>query len=489
MRMDIVLQPQLQQKMRLAPQIIQSIEILQLPMLALIEHVQQEVEQNPVLEEVVDLKKEEQTKEQEENNSSASDTSDSSNSNDEKNDELERLGEIAEDWRDYYSQTNTNTKRSSYMEERDQKQEALENTASKPISMEEYILGQLSLVDVPDSLMQACEQIIYNLDSNGYLSTPLEELIKTAETPITIKQAKDALKIVQALEPPGVGARDLKECLLLQLDKRDATYEVAKELIANYLDDIQARRYPQIAKKFGIDVDTVKKVIDFIRTLNPKPGCIFSEEHAPYIIPEVKVEYIDGKYEVILLENNNFPQLHISSFYRRIISEKNSDPQTRQYIQRKIESARWLIDAIEQRRSTLYKVAVKIVEMQKEFLDEGIFHLKTLKMQDVADAVGIHVSTVSRAIAHKYMQTPQGIFEMKFFFTGGFQSSDGTMESWEAIRQKLAAIIAKEDKSNPLSDEEIAKMLKTSGVDIARRTVTKYRKNMKIPSSRRRKEF
>ncbi len=486
MRMDTILQPQLQQKMKLAPQMIQSIEILQLPMLALIEHVQQEMEQNPVLEEVIEPKKEEQTAEQEEDNSSASDTS-NDNINDEKNDELERLGEIAEDWRDYYSQTNT--RRSSYAEDRDQKQEALENTASKPISMEEYLLGQLSLVDVPDSLRPACEQIIFNLDSNGYLSLPLEELIKTSEPPLTIKQAKDALKIVQALEPPGVGARDLKECLLLQLDKRDATYEVAKELIANYLDDIQARRYPQIAKKFGIDVDTVKKVIDFIRTLNPKPGCIFSEEHAPYIIPEVKVEYIDGKYEVILLENNNFPQLHISSFYRRIISEKNSDPQTRQYIQRKIESARWLIDAIEQRRSTLYKVAVKIVEMQKEFLDEGIFHLKTLKMQDVADAVGIHVSTVSRAIAHKYMQTPQGIFEMKFFFTGGFQSADGTMESWEAIRQKLSDMIAKEDKSNPLSDEEIAELLKTSGVDIARRTVTKYRKNMKIPSSRQRKEF
>lgn len=486
MRMDTILQPQLQQKMKLAPQMIQSIEILQLPMLALMEHVQQELEQNPVLEEAVETKKEEQTAEQGEDNPSANDTS-NDNINDEKNDELERLGEIAEDWRDYYSQTNI--RRSSYVEDQDRKHEALENTASKPISMEEYLLGQLYLVDISDSLRPACEQIIFNLDSNGYLSSPLEELTKTVEPHLTIKQAKDALKIVQALEPPGIGARDLKECLLLQLDKREPTYEITRELIANYLDDIQAKRYPQIAKKFGIDIDTVKKVIDFIRTLNPKPGSIFGEENVPYIIPEVKVEYVDGKYEVILLENNSFPQLHISSFYKRIISEKNSDSQTRQYIQRKIESARWLIDAIEQRRNTLYKVAVKIVEMQKGFLDEGIFHLKTLKMQDVADAVGIHVSTVSRAIAHKYMQTPQGFFEMKFFFTGGFMSTDGTMESWEAIRQKLSDIIAKENKSNPLSDEEIAEKLKASGIDIARRTVTKYRKNMKIPSSRQRKEF
>jgi RNA polymerase sigma-54 factor len=471
--------------MKLAPQMIQSIEILQLPMLALIEHIQQELEQNPVLEEVVDPKKEDQTTEHEEDDVSAGNESD--NSNAESDAELDKLGEIAEDWRDYYSQTNV--RRSSYVEEQDKKHDALENTASKSISMEEYLMGQLHLADVPDSLRPACEQIIFNLDSNGYLSTPLEELIKITELPLTIKQVKDALKIVQALEPPGIGARDLKECLLLQLDKRDPDYEITRELIANYLDDIQAKRYLQIAKKFAIDIDTVKKLIAFIRTLNPNPISIFSEEHVPYIIPEVKVESIDDKYEVILLENNNFPQLHISSFYRKIISEKNSDPSTKQYIKKKIESARWLIDAIEQRRNTLYKVAVKIVEMQKKFLDEGIFHLRTLKMQEVADDVGIHVSTVSRAIAHKYMQTPQGIFEMKFFFTGGFKSTDGTMESWEAIRQKLSDIIAKEDKSTPLSDEEIAETLKTSGVDIARRTVTKYRKNMKIPSSRQRKEF
>ncbi|MFN3533505.1 MAG: RNA polymerase sigma-54 factor, partial [Candidatus Brocadia sp.] len=181
--------------------------------------------------------------------------------------------------------------------------------------------------------------------------------------------------------------------------------------------------------------------------------------------------------------------LHISSFYKKFLSENGTDISTRQYIQKKIESAKWLIDAIEQRRSTLYKVACKIVELQKDFLDEGIHRLRTLKMQDVADVVGVHVSTVSRAIAHKYIQTPQGIFEMKFFFTGGFQNVDGSMESWEAIRQKLAEIIAKEDKSNPLSDEEVAEKLHASGIAIARRTVTKYRRIMKIPSSRQRKEY
>jgi RNA polymerase sigma-54 factor len=291
------------------------------------------------------------------------------------------------------------------------------------------------------------------------------------------------------LEPPGVGARNLQECLVLQLDKRDTNYQLAKELLLNHLEDIEMKKYPLIAKRTGQRLEVIKKQVDFIRTLNPKPGSIFCDETIPYVIPEVKVEFIDGKYEVFLIDNANFPQLHISSFNKKNLSENSSDNSTSQNIQKKIESAKWLIDAIEQRRSTLYKIACKIVELQEDFLDEGIHKLRTLKMQDVADIVGVHVSTVSRAIAHKYIQTPQGIFEMKFFFTGGFQNIDGSMESWEAVRQKLSEIIAKENKSNPLSDEEVAERLHDAGVTIARRTITKYRRIMKIPSSRQRKEY
>jgi len=249
------------------------------------------------------------------------------------------------------------------------------------------------------------------------------------------------------------------------------------------------KKYPLIAKRTGHSLEVIKKQVEFIRTLNPKPGSIFCDETIPYVVPEVKVEYIDGKYEVFLIDNSNLPHLHISAFYKKFLGENGADSTTRQYIQKKIESAKWLIDAIEQRRITLYKVACKIVELQKNFLDEGVHRLRTLKMQDVADIVGVHVSTVSRAIAHKYIQTPQGIFEMKFFFTGGFQNVDGSMESWEAIRQKLGEIVAKENKSNPLSDEEVAEKLLASGIDIARRTVTKYRRIMRIPSSRQRKEY
>ncbi|NUN24428.1 MAG: RNA polymerase factor sigma-54 [Candidatus Jettenia caeni] len=476
MKMQSSLLPQLQQKMKLSPQIIQSIEILQLPLLALVEHIQQELVDNPVLEEVLEEKKDENLKE-----------GDGTPADDAKSDEFDKLGEMADDWRDYYSQTIV--RRNNLSEERDQKQEALENTAAKPMSLHDYLMGQLSLIDFPSHLAEAAENIIYSIDKSGYLASPLEEIVQSLEKPLPVEEVKEALKVVQSLEPPGVGARNLQECLVLQLDKRDAHYQLTKELLLNYLEDIEMKKYPAIAKKTGQSLDIIKRQVEFIRTLNPKPGSIFCDETIPYVVPEVKVEYIDGKYEVFLIDNTNLPHLHISSFYKKFLSENGTDNSTLQYIQKKIESAKWLIDAIEQRRSTLYKVACKIVEMQKDFLDEGIHRLHTLKMQDIADVVGVHVSTVSRAIAHKYIQTPQGIFEMKFFFTGGFQNVDGSMESWEAIRQKLSEIVAKENKSNPLSDEEVAEKLHASGIAIARRTVTKYRRIMKIPSSRQRKEY
>ncbi len=479
MKMQSSLLPQLQQKLKLSPQIIQSIEILQLPLLALVEHIQQELVDNPVLEEVIEEKKEENLKEGDDAAQTAEDN--------EKADEIDKLGEIAEDWREYYSQTTV--RRSNISEERDQKQEALENTAAKPISLHDYLMGQVSLIDIPGHLTEACENIIYSIDKSGYLASPLEEIMQSLEKPLSLEEVKNALNVVQTLEPPGVGARNLQECLMLQLDKRDPNYQLTMDMLLNHLEDIEMKKYPLIAKKTSHSLEVIKRQVEFIRTLNPKPGSVFCDETIPYVVPEVKVEYIDGKYEVFLIDNTNLPHLHISSFYRKFLTENGTDTSTRQYIQKKIESAKWLIDAIEQRRNTLYKVACKIVELQKNFLDEGVPRLRTLKMQDVADIVGVHVSTVSRAIAHKYIQTPQGIFDMKFFFTGGFQNVDGSMESWEAIRQKLAEIVAKENKANPLSDEEVADKLHASGIAIARRTVTKYRRIMKIPSSRQRKEY
>ena len=485
MRIDTILSPQLRQQMKLAPQVIQSIEILQLPMLALVEHVQQELMENPVLEELADNEKDEQkTDEQKTLDEELTEGKDQEDAKEDE--EFKRLGEMADDWGDYFSQTNI--KRSDGGEERDRKQEALENTAAGSMSLQDYLLGQLSIMELDDSLMAICENIIYSINDIGYLAYPLEEIVEPMEIPVSIEQANDALNIIQSMEPLGVGAQNLKECLLLQLDKRDPDYNIAKELISNHLEDVETKKYKLIAKTLGYNLELIKKVIEFIKTLNPKPGSLFSNDRIPYVTPEVKVDCVDGKYEVTLIGDHNLPRVYISSFYKDVLVGKGHDINTRRYIRKKIESARWLIDAIEQRKGTLLKVAVKIVEMQTKFFEEGTLALRTLKMQDVADAVGIHVSTVSRAIAHKYVQTPKGIYELKYFFTGGFMNSDGNMESWEATRQKLAKIVNEENKSNPLSDEGIAEKLREMGGDIARRTVTKYRRSMKIPSSRKRKE-
>ncbi|MEE9199841.1 MAG: RNA polymerase factor sigma-54 [Candidatus Brocadiales bacterium] len=471
MKMEMVPRTQLQLKMKLAPQIIQSIEILQLPLLALLEHVQVEMEENPVLEEeaVIDTEVEDNTQDGEE----AGDT------------EEEEIYVLPEEWQGYSRPRS----RAAGREERDRKQEALENTSAKPISFHEYLFGQLSLMDVPGPLREVCEHIVCNLDDNGYLSTPLEEIVAGLDEPVAVKDGREALRLVQSMEPPGVGARNLEECLLLQLDKKYEEYELAEELILHYLKDIEMKRYPQITKKTGRGLETVKRVVEHVSSLNPKPGSVFICEPIAYVMPDVRVDYVDGRYEVTLNEDYTIPHLCINKEYRTYLSDRSSDPETRSYIKKKIESARWLMDAIEQRRATLYKVATNLVELQKDFFEEGVSSLKPLKMQELADRLGIHVSTVSRALARKYMQTPRGIFEMKYFFTGGFRSDGGEMESWEVTRQRLKGIIGHEDKKHPLSDEEIVAALKTDGVDVARRTVTKYRKLMKIPSSRQRRQY
>ncbi|MCQ4574402.1 MAG: RNA polymerase factor sigma-54 [Candidatus Brocadiales bacterium] len=471
MKLEMTPRVQLQLKMKLAPQIIQSIEILQLPLLALLEHVQTEMEENPVLEEetVLDAEVEDNPPDGEETEAA----------------EEERVDVLPEEWQSYSRPRS----RSARRDERDKKQEALENTSAKPISFHEYLFGQLSLMDMTGFMRDLCEHIICNMDDNGYLSTPLDEIVNELEQPVAVEDAGKALRMVQSMEPLGVGARNLEECLLLQMDKKYEEYELAEELILHYLKDIEMKRYPQVAKKTGRSLETIKKVVEHIGSLNPKPGSVFCCEPIAYVVPDVKVEYVDGRYEVTLNEDYALPYLSINSTYRTYLNQRNSDNKTKEYIKKKIESARWLIDAIEQRRATLYKVATNLVELQQDFFEEGVSSLKPLKMQELADRLGIHVSTVSRALARKYIQTPRGIFEMKYFFTGGFSSGDGDTESWEATRQRLREIIDKEDKKHPLSDEEIVAALKAKGVDVARRTVTKYRKLMKFPSSRQRRQY
>jgi RNA polymerase sigma-54 factor len=483
MKMRTTLSPQLRQQAKMSPQMFQSLEILQLPISELAAHVQQELIDNPLLEDVEDVEDFEDNEQDENSDEFAENELDDKEKQEE--DKFKMLGEMIDEWNDYESQTAR--KGSDAIAERDRKHEALENTPEKSISLKDYLSGQLSIMEIEDSLLEVCKNIVYNINGSGYLGCSLEEIIETVESSVCMEEALKALEIVQSLEPSGVGARDLKECLMLQLDEGDSEYHNAKEIIVNCLVDIEEEKYTSIAKKLGSDLESVKRTIAFIKTLNPKPGSLFSDEQVPYVTPEVRVDYVEGKYEVALVEDSNLPRLYISSSYKDVLNGNGSDLQTKRYILKKIESARWLIDSIEQRRATLYKVALKIVEMQKAFLEEGTRSLRALKMKDVADALGIHPSTVSRATAHKYMQTPKGLFEMKYFFTGGFKNADGNIESWEVMKQKLAEIVKNEDKSNPLSDDDIAARLSETGSRVARRTVAKYREGLKIPSSRKRK--
>jgi RNA polymerase sigma-54 factor len=277
------------------------------------------------------------------------------------------------------------------------------------------------------------------------------------------------------------------ECLLIQIGD-DPSVAFERMLVERYLDDLKMNRLPRIAKETGRSIEEIKDALAFISSLNPHPGAFFSGAQPQYVIPDVVCELVDGKYE-IRLEDSYIPRIHISPRYRKMLEEQKSNPAVRDYIKKKIEAAKWLIESIEQRQNTLYKIAKEIVDYQKSFLDHGIDFLKPLKMQYIADRVGVHVSTVSRAISDKYMQTPRGIYPLKFFFTGGTINAEGEMESILAVKQKVRDIVDQEDKRNPLSDEDIALKLRAMGYDIARRTVTKYRKQMAILSSRQRRSY
>jgi len=486
MRLEASLQVRQEMRMKLAPQIIQSIEILQLPLLELRKRLDQELMENPMLERDAAEEGSEQTGEQEPDaeleEQPAAEVEPEPASPDE---DFETVEEFDDYCYEYVGDRRPSTHSAG---EEDPKLAALENSPAPDISLREHLIGQLAYLDIDDLRRTLCENIIANLDDRGYLVHPLEDIAASMEFEPTLEESEDALKVVQGLEPPGVAARSLEECLLLQLDERDEDHDFLRDLILNHFKDLLENKYPKVAKEMNCSIERLTVAAEKIGQLNPIPGSLFGESTVPHIIPDLRVENVDGEYKIVL-EESSLPSVHVSNYYVRKLRQPNLDEKSKEYLKGKLQSARWIIEAIEQRRSTVYNVASEIVKVQKEFLDRGEAHLKPLKMQDIADRVGVHVSTVSRAIADKYMQIPRGIYSLKYFFTGGVQKDDGEMASWEAVRKKLQDIVDHEDKSKPLSDEEIARKLQAAGIDIARRTVSKYRKNLAIPSSARRKHY
>ncbi len=478
------------QKQVLAPRMIQSMEILQLPIMALQERIEQEIQENPVLdlvEEDADLPEEPV---EAENPDAPSEEERPLVVDDSKNneDDFERLMNLDEDWPDHFEER-SRPSNSRVEEEGARKHDAMANMVARPQSLQDYLHDQLGWFNLSSELRAMCDRIIYNLDANGYFQSRLEDLVEPNAGSEQLSLAQQALSIVQKLDPPGVAARDLRECLLLQLTPGMPNYEQLKTLISSHLEDLEHNRLPVIERKTGYSITLIQQSLVELRKLNPKPGANFGDVFVPNVIPDVFVELgDDGKYRV-RLEDGRTPKLYISATYRSILQSGTANAETREYIKRKINSAQWLIDSIEQRRNTLTRVSQAIVDHQTEFLSKGPEAIEPLKMQQIADKVGVHVTTVSRAVDDKWIQTPRGIFLLKRFFCGGTVSADGEEVAWDAVRLKLQEIIDGEKKQHPLSDDELVKELCKHGLTVARRTVTKYRKAMNIASSRQRRDW
>lgn len=491
--MDISIRPEL--KLGLGPKMIQSMEILQLPIMALQEKIEAELQENPFLE-LQEVRPDELDAPEVEPDFNP----DAPLQHDDTGDiEFARMEEINRDWEDHFNEEHRPS-RSSLEELSDKKLEAMNNIASAPRSLQEHLTDQLAYLGLAPEQYELAEYVISHLDENGYLIAhddmarprvlTLEELAANYIKPITPDDIDDALCIVQQLEPAGVGARDTKECLLLQVNTETPHRDLVRTLILDHLEDVAHNRLPVIQKKTRSDLQTIREAIEELRRFDPKPGARFSNVQNQYVVPDVIVERTDNdEYEVRLADSWS-PEIRLSNRYANLSKNKSYDPKTRDFLKQKFQSAQWLLDAIEQRRNTLIKVTKAIIEHQRPFLDNGPDFIQPLKMEQIADQVGVHVTTVSRAVDDKWVQTPRGVFPLKRFFGGGtVNAQTGESVAWETIKQKLMEIIAAEDKSEPLSDEDIVKKFQESGLKVARRTVTKYREAMKIPSSRQRREW
>jgi RNA polymerase sigma-54 factor len=500
----------MEQRQLLTPRMIQSMEILQLPAMALEERIEQELQNNPVLElreggeetagDGPDAIVESTVQEGRREDFSEAEKPMVVKENSDQAEDFERLAKISEYFEneDYASMTGSNFRVSSYDGERDKKLDAMNNTAARGITLSEHLLGQWAFVECTPEVRKAGEVLINNVDADGYVRTPLEQIQKDSKTPVELEHLQQALKHVQTLEPAGIGARDLQECWLLQLDaiendeemSQGHDFELERALVRDHLKDMSMNRYPQISKKLGRDIGEIQAAKNRLGHLHPYPGKQVGGEDSPSVTPDAIVYYDEDsdRYE-IEMTNDPAPNLYISGMWRKFVKEKRGDKEAREFLMNNIRNARWLIESIQQRKSTITRVIRAVVDAQREFFDKGPEHLKPLPMISVADQLGIHVATVSRAVSEKWIQTPRGVFPLRRFFSGGTTSAEGEEMSWDAVKEKLKAIIDNEDKKNPLNDDEIVDKLKEQGIELARRTVAKYRKILDIPTARQRKTF
>jgi RNA polymerase sigma-54 factor len=479
---------QLRQELKINPRLYQAMDLLYMPLLDLQQHLKQELLNNPFLDLV---EAEEEDEEGETEAEAVAETPE----------EKERGEEI--DWEEILLDGfDTAGGRREEHEER----EYYEPVTVAARDLSDHLRDQVSLLELNPREMLLADEFLGNINDDGYLATPVAEIVESVNEMITaaaesqdrdfgdiplytLEEGEAMLATVQDLDPPGVGARDLRECLMLQLDEAGLSQSVPYRLVRDCFEELIAHRWSEISKRFGISTSDVQKAADEIAKLDPKPGLRFRSGDENYIIPDLIVDKIDGQYHVFL-NDANLPRLRLSKAYQEIARDKKKfEGENKEFISNKLNSANWMIQAIEQRRQTMLKVMNYIVDRQREFFEKGVQFLKPLTLREVAEVINMHESTVSRVTNEKFVQTPRGVLPLKFFFSSGLATADGDDVSARGIKAQLEKLVQDEDPKHPLTDQAIVNILRESGVQIARRTVAKYRDQLGVLSARMRKRI
>jgi len=465
------------QRIIMTPQLQQAIKFLQLSSLELCQTINQEMEVNPLLEEALNDEMEQSLEEEEKKEESTKE---------------EPLSEVTIketirddfDWEAYISEYNTAWASSPHGGTEDRP--SFENLISPKTNLYSHLMWQLQLSDVDEIQKEIGAYIIGNIDSDGYLKASIDNIIHATHR--SREETLEVLDIIHEFDPVGVGAKDTKECLLIQIRFQGLGGSIAEQILVDHMRQLEKKRYNQIAKSLSVSVEDVLNAVSIIASLEPKPGRFYNDEETIYITPDVYVFKMGDEFRIVL-NDDGLPKLRISSFYKEALAKKDDlSKVTREYIRDKLKSASWIIKSIHQRQKTIYKATESIIKLQKDFFDFGSAHLKPMVLRDVAEDIQMHESTVSRVLNNKYMYSPFGIFELKYFLNSGIQSVDGVDKVASlSVKERLKEIIKTEDKSKPFSDQEIVNILKQSNIDIARRTVAKYREVLRILPSNQRK--
>ena len=483
MALEQKLHLKLSQKLIMTPSLQQAIKLLQLSKLELQEVLNQELLENPLLEETAEEAKQEEAEAEAQEKTQTEEEAKAAEPPKEKDkDSFDEIDYDAyfQDYIEYgYNPRGMGEEHEEF---------PIENTLTRPPNLTDHLTWQLSMSDASPRIKEIGQFIIGNIDEDGYLRASQEEI--EASGKYATEEVNEAISAIQALDPIGVGARDLRECLLLQLEFLEIDVPLVETIVRDHWEMFMQRHFVQLAKVLAIDMKTLEGIVEVIKHLDPKPGRKYSNERAIYVEPDVYVQKVGEEY-VIILNEDGMPKLRINGAYRSMLNsmDSKSDGETVNYIKDKIRSAVWLIKSLDQRQRTIYKVAESIVKHQREFLEKGIDYLRPLVLRDVADDIQMHESTVSRVVSNKYMHTPRGLFLMKYFFHSGIDSETGEDISSLTVKKKIQSFIEAEDPRKPLSDSKIMKILNDEGINIARRTVAKYRDELNIPSSTDRKQI